>query len=95
MNSNAVISLVFGILGLTGCGPFLGVPAIILAGKAQREIKESGGVQSGEGLATAGRILGWIATVLFGIAIVMFLAIMVLAIIFSSPEAADVSLRAG
>lgn len=68
-NSKAVTSLVLGIVGLVICQP-AAFFAIVLAGQAQREIRFSGGVETGEGLATAGRILGWIGAVLFVITII-------------------------
>jgi hypothetical protein len=56
----AIISLVAGILGLTFL-PFVGsVVAVITAPMAKKEIAASGGTLGGEGLATAGQILGWI-----------------------------------
>ncbi len=93
-NSNAVVALVFGILGLSSCGPFLGIPAIILAGKADKEIEASGGEQGGEGLATAGRVLGWVATIIYGIVILAIVVITVIAIIAADPEAAHSALAA-
>lgn len=65
----AIVSLVFGILGLT-LFPVLGaIVAVITGPMAKREIYESGGQLSGEGLATAGQIMGWIGIALsfFGV----------------------------
>ncbi len=47
------------------CGAFAGVPAIILAVQAKKQIASSAGQQTGGGMATAGLVLGIIATVLF------------------------------
>ncbi len=59
-NSTAVISLIMGILGLTFL-PLVGsIIALITGPMARREIQASGGAQSGEGLATAGIVLGWV-----------------------------------
>jgi len=56
----AIISLVAGILGLSLL-PLLGsIIAVITGPIAKRDIAASGGAQSGEGLATAGAILGWV-----------------------------------
>ena len=56
----AVVSLVAGILGLSLL-PFVGsIVAVITGPIAKRDIAASGGAQSGEGLATAGAILGWV-----------------------------------
>lgn len=63
-NSMALISLIAGILGFT-VFPVLGsIVAIITGNMAKKEIAESAGAQSGEGLAKAGVILGWIGVVL-------------------------------
>ena len=70
----AVISLVAGVLGLTFF-PLLGsIVAVITGPMAKREIIESGGELSGEGMATAGMVLGWIAIALmvFGLCIGAF-----------------------
>lgn len=61
----AIASLV---LGLVGC--FLGIPAIVYGGKAKNRIRYSGGTRKGEGLATAGQILGWLQLGLFVVAII-------------------------
>jgi len=59
-STTANISLIAGILGLTIL-PFLGSVIAILTGSfATKEIEESGGSLGGEGLAQAGKILGWI-----------------------------------
>jgi hypothetical protein len=55
------------VLAITSCGPFLGVPAIVLARKARREIEDSQGQQDGAGLAQAGRIMGWVGSALYGL----------------------------
>jgi type II secretory pathway pseudopilin PulG len=56
--SKAIVSLILGILGLTCLGIFAGVPALILGILAMKEIRRSGGVLSGAGLAIAGIVLG-------------------------------------
>jgi hypothetical protein len=56
----AIVSLVAGILGLS-LMPLVGsIVAVITGSIAKRDIVASGGAQSGEGLATAGAILGWV-----------------------------------
>jgi hypothetical protein len=60
----ALISLISGILGLTLI-PFIGsVVAVITGPMAKKEIQASNGSLSGDGLATAGIILGWIGIAL-------------------------------
>jgi hypothetical protein len=60
-NSNmAIVSLISGILGLTFV-PLIGsIVALITGSMAKREIRESHGAMGGEGMATAGIVLGWI-----------------------------------
>jgi hypothetical protein len=63
-SSMALISLISGILGLTLL-PFVGsIVAVITASMAKKEIRESGGTLSGDGMATAGQVLGWIGIAL-------------------------------
>src|SRR5688572_14739516 len=58
----AITSLVLGVVGLFLCGLFAGVPAIILGFLARRDVRQSGGALSGDGLALAGIIAGALAT---------------------------------
>lgn len=56
----AVYSLIAGLLGLT-LFPVVGcVGAVVLGIMARREIEASDGALAGDGLATAGLVLGWI-----------------------------------
>ncbi|HET8931242.1 MAG TPA: DUF4190 domain-containing protein [Acidimicrobiales bacterium] len=77
-NGKAVASLVFAILGFFFCyliGPILG---IVLGGQAKQEIRNSGGVQQGDGIAQAGRILGWVGLALTVLVFVGFAALLML-----------------
>jgi len=56
----AIISLVSGILGLSLLPVVGSIIAVITGPIAKRDIAASGGAQTGEGLATAGAILGWV-----------------------------------
>jgi hypothetical protein len=59
-SSMAIVSLVAGILGITFF-PLLGsIVALITGYAAQKEIRESAGALGGEGMATAGLVMGWI-----------------------------------
>lgn len=59
-SSMAIVSLIAGICGLT-IFPFIGsIVAVITGSMAKKEIVNSRGALSGEGLAKAGIILGWI-----------------------------------
>jgi hypothetical protein len=60
----AIVSLVAGILGLTFI-PFIGsIVAVITGLMAKKEIQQSAGALGGEGMATAGQILGWVGIAL-------------------------------
>ncbi|MER7443338.1 DUF4190 domain-containing protein [Micromonospora avicenniae] len=64
-NGMAVAAMVIGITGIMGLcgygiGGIIGVVGAILGHIAKRQIRERGG--SGEGMATAGIIMGWIST---------------------------------
>jgi hypothetical protein len=61
----ATASMVCGIVGLFLCGPVLGVIAIVFAIQARREIDLANGRVGGDGMATAGFILGIIDVALW------------------------------
>ncbi|HLN76492.1 MAG TPA: DUF4190 domain-containing protein [Nocardioidaceae bacterium] len=73
-NQKALWSMILGILSIVTCGIFAGIPAIILGGSARKEIAGSGGMQSGEGMAKAGVILGWIS-VAITVLVIIFVVI--------------------
>jgi hypothetical protein len=57
----AIISLVAGILGFVQILPVIGpIAAVITGHMAKNEIKKSGGMVTGNGLATIGLILGYV-----------------------------------
>ena len=60
----ALISLIAGILGIS-LVPLIGsIVAVIVGPMARREIRESAGTLGGDGLATAGIVLGWVGIAL-------------------------------
>ncbi len=67
-NDTAMFAMIAGMLGVTVCALFAGIPAIILGMSGKKKAKEMGG--EGEGQAKAGIILGWISVVLSIIAII-------------------------
>ncbi len=85
-NSMAVASLVFGVSELFTLG-LTAIPAIVLGHVARREIRRTG--EGGDGLATAGIILGWAAVGLF----TGFL--IVLSIVAASAQAHQVVINPG
>ena len=62
INTLAVASLICGLAEIPTLG-LTALPAIILAGKAREQIRETG--ERGEALAMAGLAFGWTAVVLF------------------------------
>ncbi|MGA8846084.1 MAG: DUF4190 domain-containing protein [Nocardioides sp.] len=63
-SSKATTSLVLGILSMLCLGFFAGIPAILVARSAMREIDDSHGAIGGRPIATAGLVTGTIGTVL-------------------------------
>ena len=74
-NGKAIASLVLGIVGLTGLPFVCSILAVIFGRSARREIATTG--EGGEGLATAGVVLGWIGIIL------VLLAVLVVGALFS------------
>lgn len=80
-NDLAVWSLVLGLLGvLAGCLFFTGVPAIVLGYSARRAVAR--GEADNEGMATAGIVLGWVATALGAVALVLVVLLAVAPLLF-------------
>jgi hypothetical protein len=74
-NDKALISLIAGILGVTLL-PLIGsIVAVITGGMAKREIRDSAGAYGGDGMATAGLVLGWIGIGLSLVGLCVFGAI--------------------
>ncbi|OBA61011.1 DUF4190 domain-containing protein [Gordonia sp. 852002-10350_SCH5691597] len=63
-NGLAIASLVSSILGIFCCG-VLSILGLVLGVVAKRQIRDSNGTQTGDGMATAGIIIGGIALVLW------------------------------
>ena len=69
----AIVSLIFGLLGLAGFCPGLGSLIALVAGySAQGAIRAEPQRYGGGGLATGGIILGWIGMVLMGLGLCAF-----------------------
>jgi competence protein ComGC len=71
----AIWSLVLGILSLTLCSLFAGIPAVICGHMASGRIKRSGGLLTGQGLALAGLITGYVSVGLALLVVPMLMAI--------------------
>ena len=76
-SSKAITSLVLGIVALFFCGFLLGIPAIIVGMSARKEIRQSDGAVSGDGLAIGGIVTGLLGTLwslVVGVILVSLLA---------------------
>jgi len=71
----AVISLISGILSWLGVFGLGGILAVIFGHIAKKEIRNSGGYLTGDGMATAGLILGYANIALSIIGICLFVLI--------------------
>ena len=71
----AIWSLVLGILSLTCFSIFSAIPGVICGHKALSKIKQSGGALTGQGLAIAGLVTGYLGILWAVIFIPMMLAI--------------------
>jgi hypothetical protein len=72
-STTAIISLIAGIVGFLQILPVIGPLAAVITGHmAKKEIKNSGGMVTGNGMATTGLILGYISLALGVCAICIF-----------------------
>jgi hypothetical protein len=76
----AIVSLIAGILAWLGIFGLGGLAAVITGHIAKNEIKNSAGSLSGDGLATAGLVLGYLNLALALVGICFFILMMVGAI---------------
>ena len=87
-SGKAVGALVSSILGLTTC-LFVGqIIGLVLGYSARREIRASNGRLTGDGLATAGIVIGWIGLAIDLFVVVLLVAWMVAAGAVLAPMAA-------
>lgn len=81
----AIASLVCGVTAWTILPIFLNAIAAVIIGRmAKKEIKASNGSLTGDGLATAGLILGWVQIALFIVAVAIITVLALIAPGFSS-----------
>ena len=74
--TQATVALVLSIVGLTGICCFAAIPGLIMANTALETTKQYPG-HPDQGLATAGKIIGWITIGLYGAIIVFYLLLFV------------------
>lgn len=73
-NSNATTALVLAIIGWVAC-PIASIFGVIYGRRALDEIADSGGTQSGEGMAKFSVIASWIIIGIWGVTILAMVAI--------------------
>lgn len=56
----AIASMVLGIVSFVGLGCIGGILAILFGHMALKQIEQSGGAETGESMAKAGVVMGWI-----------------------------------
>ena len=87
-NGKAIASMVLGIFGIFSFPIISSIIALVLGVQARREIAASGGWQTGESMAKAGIILGWV-----GIAIYSLLFLILIIVAVSDPDAFSMPLQ--
>ncbi|MDP0491650.1 MAG: DUF4190 domain-containing protein [Verrucomicrobiota bacterium JB023] len=79
-NGMALASLILGIASFVCGGPLTGIAAIICGHIAKRQLRDSPYEQTGDGLATAGLVMGYIAVGLTVLAIVAYVILLTVAV---------------
>ena len=77
--TQAVVALVLSIVGLMMCGICTSIPGIIMASSALKVTKQNPG-HPDHGIAQAANIVGWIATILWGLMIGFYFLMIVVVI---------------
>jgi hypothetical protein len=74
-DGQAIAALVLGILGIVVCPIVLSIIAIVIGRQSMKRIEASGGMLEGHQMAKAGWILGIVGLILWGLAIVAYVAL--------------------
>lgn len=72
----AVVSMVLGILSMVAFSILAGIPAIIIGKQSRDNIRASNGRLSGDGMAQAGIIMGWVSVALVIIGAIVVIALL-------------------
>ncbi|MDX6677631.1 MAG: hypothetical protein QOE31_1683 [Solirubrobacteraceae bacterium] len=80
----AIPALILGIIGIAFC-PLCAPFAWVLGRQAEQKVDASGGMLSGRGEATAGKVLGIVSCALSVLAILLFIALVVVGSSISAP----------
>ena len=87
VDRKALASLVLGIVGLF-LSIFAAIPAVVVGHKSYSQIRKSAGKLSGEGIALAGLILGYIGIALFPIILIVAIPNLIQSRVAVEPDAA-------
>jgi hypothetical protein len=74
----AIWALALGLIGVVPCCSFAGPIAFFLGQSSRNRIRSSGGTLSGEGMATAGWIMGIVGSIVLALVIFWFIWTIVL-----------------
>jgi hypothetical protein len=83
-SGEAIGALVLSILSWTVCPLVPAIIALVLAARADREIKAGGGWVEGAGMVTAARIVSWINIAVSALSLAFFVALFVIAAVSGS-----------
>ena len=74
-SGSAIAALILAIVSFVLCPVIPAIIALVLASTARREIRESGGWITGDGLVTAAKVIAWIHLALFVLVILIVIAV--------------------
>jgi MFS family permease len=79
-NTKAVLAFVFGLLGIILI-PFIGsIIAVVFGHMARQELRDRP-EETGDGLALAGLIMGWIMLAIIGLLLAIFIVLLLIALV--------------
>lgn len=79
LNGRAIASFVLSLMSYALLPLLGGILAVVFGRRAQREIQQDP-AQAGEGLATAGIVLGWVNIAIIGTLLVIWMSILILVV---------------
>ncbi len=80
-NGMAIASLVLGIVSLACSQCITAIPGVIFGHIALKQIRESGGAQTGRGLAIAGLVTGYVSLGIVVAVVIVYAVIVLLALL--------------
>jgi Domain of unknown function (DUF4190) len=83
-SGRAIASLVLSLVSIFMCGPLTSIPGMILGKMEMNAIRQGQASPAGEGLAKAGFYISLVITILYGLLILAYLFIIVMAIATAS-----------